>query len=144
MHQAQWSPERPLPPPVSLASQSHHEKPPEATCTSRGNPGRLQDITGHSFLSSFQGLLSAHTRPSTINISGSQEHMPSGITMTILVVPCSNLPSSSRIYYLESMRRFTLRPQSSPGCCQQRQSMGWGGGGGCVLELSQPASVELL
>ena len=31
MHQAQWSPERPLPPPVSLASQSHHEKPPEAS-----------------------------------------------------------------------------------------------------------------
>ena len=29
MHQAQWSPERPLPPPVSLASQSHREKPPE-------------------------------------------------------------------------------------------------------------------
>ena len=29
MHQAQWSPERPLPPPVSLTSQSHHEKPPE-------------------------------------------------------------------------------------------------------------------
>ena len=26
MHQAQWSPERPLPPPVSLASQSHHEE----------------------------------------------------------------------------------------------------------------------
>src|SRR5574337_1772493 len=39
MHQAQWSPERTLPPPVSLASQSHHEKPPEVTCTSRGNPG---------------------------------------------------------------------------------------------------------
>ena len=39
MHQAQWSPERPLPPPVSLASQSHREKPPEVTCTSRGNPG---------------------------------------------------------------------------------------------------------
>src|SRR5574337_1243300 len=39
MHQTQWSPERPLPPPVSLASQSHHEKPPEVTCTSRGNPG---------------------------------------------------------------------------------------------------------
>src|SRR5574337_1314514 len=39
MHHAQWSPERPLPPPVSLASQSHHEKPPEVTCTSRGNPG---------------------------------------------------------------------------------------------------------
>ena len=34
-----WSTERPLPPPVSLASQSHHEKPPEVTCTSRGNPG---------------------------------------------------------------------------------------------------------
>ena len=28
MHQTQWGPERPLPPPVSLASQSHHEKPP--------------------------------------------------------------------------------------------------------------------
>ena len=39
MHQAQWSPERPLPPPVSLASQSHHEKPPEVPCTSRGTPG---------------------------------------------------------------------------------------------------------
>src|SRR5574340_862990 len=39
MRQAQWCPERPLPPPVSLASQSHHEKPPEVTCTSRGNPG---------------------------------------------------------------------------------------------------------
>src|SRR5574337_2107709 len=39
MHQTQWSPERPLPPPVSLAPQSHHEKPPEVTCTSRGNPG---------------------------------------------------------------------------------------------------------
>src|SRR5574341_1100291 len=39
MHQTQWSPERPLPPPVSLTSQSHHEKPPEVTCTSRGNPG---------------------------------------------------------------------------------------------------------
>ena len=39
MHQAQWSPERPLPPPASLAAQSHHEKPPEVTCTSRGNPG---------------------------------------------------------------------------------------------------------
>ena len=39
MHQAQWSPERPLPPPVSLTSQSPHEKPPEVTCTSRGNPG---------------------------------------------------------------------------------------------------------
>src|SRR5574342_716893 len=39
MHQTQWSPERPLPPPVSLAAQSHHEKPPEVTCTSRGKPG---------------------------------------------------------------------------------------------------------
>src|SRR5574337_627614 len=39
MHQAQWSPERPLPPPVSLASQSHREKPPEVTCTRRGTPG---------------------------------------------------------------------------------------------------------
>ena len=39
MHQTPWSPERPLPPPVSLTSQSHHEKAPEVTCTSRGNPG---------------------------------------------------------------------------------------------------------
>ena len=39
MHQTQWSPERPLPPPVSLTSQSHHEKPSEVTCTSRGTPG---------------------------------------------------------------------------------------------------------
>ena len=30
MHQTQWSAERPLAPPVSLTSQSHHEKPPEA------------------------------------------------------------------------------------------------------------------
>ena len=35
MHQTQWGPERPLPPPVSLASQSHHEKPPEVTWTRR-------------------------------------------------------------------------------------------------------------
>ena len=39
MHQTPWSPERPLPPPLSLTSQSHHEKPPDVTCTSRGNPG---------------------------------------------------------------------------------------------------------
>src|SRR5574337_461294 len=39
MHQTPWSPERPLPPPVSLTSQSHHEKPPEVTCTRRGKPG---------------------------------------------------------------------------------------------------------
>src|SRR5574341_1046750 len=39
MHQTQWCPERHLPPPVSLTSQSHHEKPPEVTCTSRGKPG---------------------------------------------------------------------------------------------------------
>ena len=38
MHQTPWSPERPLPPPVSLTS-SHHENPPEVTCTSRGKPG---------------------------------------------------------------------------------------------------------
>ena len=36
MHQTQWSAERPLPPPVSLTSQSHHEKPPEVTCTRGG------------------------------------------------------------------------------------------------------------
>ena len=41
MHQTQWSAERPLPPPVSLTSQSHHEKPPEVTCTSQGKPGFL-------------------------------------------------------------------------------------------------------
>ena len=31
MHQTQWSPERPLPPPVSLASQSHHPDVPVFT-----------------------------------------------------------------------------------------------------------------
>ena len=41
MHQTQWSAERPLPPPVSLTSQSHHEKPAEVTCTSQGKPGFL-------------------------------------------------------------------------------------------------------
>ena len=39
MHQTQWSPERPLQPPVSPTSQNLHEKPPEVTCTSRGKPG---------------------------------------------------------------------------------------------------------
>ena len=39
MHQTQCSAERPLRPPVSLTSQSHHEKRPEVTCTSRGTPG---------------------------------------------------------------------------------------------------------
>src|SRR5574341_1419404 len=39
MHQTPRSPERTLPPPVSLTSQSHQEKPPEVTCTSRGKPG---------------------------------------------------------------------------------------------------------
>src|SRR5574341_341908 len=39
MHQTPWSPEGPPPHPVSLTSQSHHEKPPEVTCTSRGKPG---------------------------------------------------------------------------------------------------------
>ena len=38
MHQTPWSPERPLPPPGYLNSQSHHEKPHEVTCTSRGKP----------------------------------------------------------------------------------------------------------
>ena len=41
MHQAQWSPERPLPPPVSLASQSHHEKPPEVPAQAEGAQGFL-------------------------------------------------------------------------------------------------------
>ena len=39
MHQTPWSPERPLPPPVSPTSESHHEKPPEVTCASLGKPG---------------------------------------------------------------------------------------------------------
>ena len=57
MHQTQWSPEKPLPPPVSLASQSHHEKPPEVTCTSRGNPGfpakEVYIIKQHTMLASY-------------------------------------------------------------------------------------------
>src|SRR5574341_529081 len=58
MHQAQWSPERPLPPPVSLASQSHHEKPPEVTCTSRGNPGfpaSTREIPRETFFNTSRG-----------------------------------------------------------------------------------------
>ena len=39
MHQTPWSPKRHLPTAVSLTSQSHHEKTPEVTCTSRGKPG---------------------------------------------------------------------------------------------------------
>ena len=41
MRQAQWSPERPLPPPVSLASQSHHEKPLRSPAQVEGTQGFL-------------------------------------------------------------------------------------------------------
>ena len=41
MHQAQWSPERPLPPPVSLTSQSHHEKPLRSPAQVEGTQGFL-------------------------------------------------------------------------------------------------------
>src|SRR5574339_93581 len=60
MHQAQWSPERPLPTPVSLASQSHHEKPPEVTCTSRGNPGfpaSTRERPRETFFNTFRGQI---------------------------------------------------------------------------------------
>ena len=60
MHQAQWSPERPLPPPISLASQSHHEKPPEVTCTSRGNPGfpaSTQESPRETFFNTSRGQI---------------------------------------------------------------------------------------
>src|SRR5574341_403352 len=60
MHQTQWSPERPLPPPVSLASQSHHEKPPEVTCTSRGNPGfpaSTRESPRETFFNTSQGQI---------------------------------------------------------------------------------------
>src|SRR5574339_273709 len=60
MHQAQWSPERPLPPPVSLASQSHLEKPPEVTCTSRGNPGfsaSTRESTRETFFNTSRGQI---------------------------------------------------------------------------------------
>ena len=60
MHQAQWSPERPLPPPVSLTSQSHHEKPPEVTCTSRGNPGfpaSTRERPRETFFNTFRGQI---------------------------------------------------------------------------------------
>src|SRR5574337_510967 len=63
MHQAQWSPERPLPPPVSLGSQSHHEKPPEVTCTSRGNPG-------------FPALTRERPRETFFNTSPGQSPLP--------------------------------------------------------------------
>src|SRR5574339_166224 len=41
IHQTQWSPERPLPPPVSLASQSHHEKPLRSPAQVEGTQGFL-------------------------------------------------------------------------------------------------------
>src|SRR5574340_1145580 len=63
MHQTQWSPERPLPPPVSLASQSHHEKPPEVTCTRRGNPG-------------FPASTRERPRETFFNTSRSQSRLP--------------------------------------------------------------------
>ena len=49
MHQAQRSPERPLPPPVSLTSQSHHEKPPEVL--PRGNGAWCGQVLGISLRS---------------------------------------------------------------------------------------------
>ena len=52
--------ERPLPPPVSLASQSHHEKPPEVTCTSRGNPGfpaSTRESTRETFFNTSRGQI---------------------------------------------------------------------------------------
>src|SRR5574337_169055 len=63
MHQTQWSRESPLPPPVSLASQSHHEKPPEVTCTSRGNPG-------------FPASTRERPRETFFNTSGGQSPLP--------------------------------------------------------------------
>ena len=63
MHQTQWSPERPLPPPLSLTSQSHHEKPPEVTCTSRGNPG-------------FAASTRVRPRETFFNTSGGQIPLP--------------------------------------------------------------------
>ena len=41
MHQTQWSPERPLPPPVSLASQSQHEKTLRSPAQVEGTQGFL-------------------------------------------------------------------------------------------------------
>ena len=41
MHQTQWGPERPLPPPVSLASQSHHESPLRSPAQVEGTQGFL-------------------------------------------------------------------------------------------------------
>src|SRR5574338_505671 len=66
MHQAQWSPERPLPPAVSLASQSHHEKPPEVTCTSRGNPGfpaSTRESPRETFFNTSRGQIPLPWRP---------------------------------------------------------------------------------
>ena len=88
MHQAQWSPERPLPPPVSLASQSHHEKPPEVTCTSRGNPGfpaSTRERPRETFFNTSRGqsplpLLPSHGRESpretSFNTSRGQIPLP--------------------------------------------------------------------
>src|SRR5574341_743792 len=60
MYQAQRRPERPLPPPVSLASHGGSEKPPEVTCTRRGNPGfpsSTRESPRETFFNTSQGQI---------------------------------------------------------------------------------------
>ena len=68
MHQTQWSPGNTLPPPVSLTSQSHHEKTPEVTCTSPGNPGFPASTRERPRETFF------NTSPVQIPLSGLQSH----------------------------------------------------------------------
>src|SRR5574337_233272 len=115
MHQTQWSAERPLPPPVSLTSQSHHEKPPEVTCTSRGTPGgpastreRPRETFFNTSRGQFPWLLRATTR-SPLR-SPAQVEGPQGV----LPQPEKDLerPSSTRLE--ASFPGFSEPPREAP------------------------------
>src|SRR5574340_1331115 len=72
MHQTQWGPETPLPPPGSLASQSHHEKPPEVTCTSLGNPGfpaSTRERPRETFFNTSRGQIPLDRKSTRLNSS---------------------------------------------------------------------------
>src|SRR5574340_1617894 len=70
MHQAQWGPERALPPPGSLTSQSHHEKPGKLEVG-----GASRDSTGLGALE--EGLISSRGRNRRVPlISDSDRRVP--------------------------------------------------------------------
>ena len=101
MHQTQWSAERPLPPPVSLTSQSHHEKPPEVPCTSRGNPG-------------FPASTRESPRETSFNTSRGQIPLPwLGSNDALPLPPPVSLTSQS---HHEKPPEVTCTSRGTPGC----------------------------